>query len=167
VQSPTSSIHDRVSRRCPWVALGLMTLFAVAAPAGSRAERSNDRLSVIGCIKRSPADVSISPGVTAILSGQTQYVLSNITLSGRDAAASPSAVIAQAVNTYRLDDAAGATLAPHVGERVEVTGVLAREPERPIGTTGRAESEGDATKSPLLKIESLRTISVDAESCRQ
>jgi hypothetical protein len=104
------------------------------------------------------------------MSDQTRYVLVNITLSGRGAAtkdtgASSAALIAQNVNMYRLDDSAAAEIAPHTGERVEVTGTLVSQPDGPTGTRGRIDQSPSVTKSPVLKVQSLRTISADSASC--
>ena len=121
-------------------------------------------------VKRFEADVQRTPDVTATISGGTQYVLVNITLSGDRATTngtgtSLGALIAQSVNMYRLDDSAGSEIAPHVGERVEVTGALVNEPEAPTGTSGRRDQLNSIAKSPLLKIQSFRTISADSASC--
>jgi len=147
------------------VALTLTAVVVSVSLAHSTPQRSDEGLTVIGCIKRSEVDVHRTPGVTATTSGGTQYVLVNITLSGDRATTngtgtSPGALIAQSVNMYRLDDSAVSAIAPHVGERVEVTGALVNEPEVPTGTGGRR-----VAKSPLLKIQSLRTISADSPSC--
>jgi hypothetical protein len=147
-----------------------MTVFASLPIAASPQQRTDERVTVIGCVKRSAADIPSTPGTTAIMSDQTRYVLVNITLSGRgaatkDAGASSAALITQNVNMYRLDDSAAAEIAPHTGERVEVTGTLVSQPDGPTGTRGRIDQSPSVTKSPLLKVQSLRTISADSASC--
>jgi hypothetical protein len=149
--------------------VGLAIVFASVSFAGST-QRTDERYTVIGCIKRSAADVPSTPGTTAIMAGQTRYVLVNITLSGRgavtkDPGAPAAALITQNVNMYRLDDSTAAEIAPHVGERVEVTGTLVNEPDKPAGTTGRIDQSLSLAKSPVLKIQSLRTISANSDSC--
>src|SRR5437773_9500176 len=166
-----SNVRYRLVGTSLWVLLGLTTFFSSMSMAGS-AQRDDDRLTVIGCIKRSEADVPSTPGTTAIMSDQTRYVLTNITLSGRDAPTkdtgpSPAPLIAQNVKMYRLDDSAAGEIAAHVGERVEVTGILVKEPNRPTGTTGRIDQTPPVAQSPLLKVQSLKTISADSASCTQ
>ena len=167
---PVSTIHGCFLSGVRCVALTLTAVFVSVSLAHSTPQRSDERLTVIGCIKRSEADVQRTPDVTATMSGGTQYVLVNITLSGDRATTngtgtSLGALIAQSVNMYRLDDSAVSEIAPHVGERVEVTGALVNEPEAPTGTSGRRDQWNAIAKSPLLKIQSFRTISADSASC--
>ena len=167
----TAKVGDCFLRAPLFVVLGLMTVFA-SLPIAASPQRTDERVTVIGCVKRSATDIPSTPGTTAIMSDQTRYVLSNISLSGRDAATkdtgpSHAPLIAQSVNMYRLDDSGAAQIAPHVGERVEVTGTLVKEPNRPTGTTGRVDQATPVAKSPLLKVQSLKTISADSASCTQ
>jgi len=169
VKPRTANVGDRFLRAPLYVVLGLMTVFAAVSIAASP-QRTDERVTVIGCVKRSAVDIPSTPGTTAIMSDQTRYVLVNITLSGRGAAtkdtgASSAALIAQNVNMYRLDDSAAAEIAPHTGERVEVTGTLVSQPDGPTGTRGRIDQSPSVTKSPLLRVQSLRTISADSASC--
>jgi hypothetical protein len=169
VKQRTANVGDRFVRAPLYIVLGLITIVASMSMAGNP-QRTDERFTVIGCIKRSAADIPSTPGTTTIMSDQTRYVLVNITLSGRGAAtkdtgASSAALITQNVNMYRLDDSAAAEIAPHTGERVEVTGTLVSEPDRPTGTRGRIDQSPSVTKSPLLKVQSLRTISADSASC--
>jgi len=164
-----ADVGDRFVRALLYVVLALVTLVASMSMA-SNPQQADERFTVIGCVKRSAAEIPSAPGTTAIMSDQTRYVLVNITLSGRGAAtkdtgASPAALITQNVNMYRLDDSAAAEIAPHTGERVEVTGTLVSEPDKPTGTKGRVDQSPSVTKSPLLKVQSLRTISADSASC--
>ena len=113
-----STGHDRFLRGARCVALTLTAVFVCVPLAHSTPQRSDERLTVIGCIKRSEADVPRTPDVAAIISGGTQYVLVHVTLSGDRAATNgtgtfPGALIAQSVNMYRLDDSAVSEIAPH------------------------------------------------------
>ena len=164
-----TDVWGRFLRAPLCIIVGLTIVFASVSFAGNT-QRTDERYTVIGCIKRSAADVPSTPGTTAIMAGQTRYVLINITLSGRGAAtkdpgAPPAALITQNVNMYRLDDSTAAEIAPHVGERVEVTGTLVDDPDKPTGTTGRIDQSLLLAKSPLLKVQSLRTISAKSASC--
>ena len=97
-------------------------------------------------------------------------MLSNITLAGEPdrtetgIAGAKSELLAQGAKSYRLDDAADALIAPHVGDRVEVTGTVVASGQSPTGTTG-AIRPADATPAPILRVESLRKISSNSTVC--
>jgi hypothetical protein len=57
---------------------------------------------------------------------------------------------------------ASAIIAPHVGERVEVTGVIAGTAQ-PRGTSGTLDR--DSNQPPKLRVESLRRISTNSTVC--
>jgi hypothetical protein len=154
------------------VGLALGIAAGVAAHAAERAQRSDTsspRVTVIGCIQRSAPSPAATTGTTALPEGATKYVLSNITLAADAAAAAApaAAAIEQAAKMYRLDDAADARLAPHVGDRVEVVGMLAARASVPRGTSGTTGSAPDlaASTAPILKVESLRTIAAASPMC--
>ena len=154
------------------VALTLGIMAGVAAHAVERSQQSDNaspRLTVIGCIERSAPSPVATTGTTALPEGATKYLLSNITLAADPptAGAPAAAAIAEAVKMYRLDDAADSRLAPHVGDRVEVSGTLTAGAQVPRGTSGRAESAGGpaANTAPILKVESVRTIAAASPMC--
>lgn len=131
------------------------------------------RITVIGCVLRSqPPPGAVGNTVTPV--GETKYVLSNITLVPPDShtstasAGSTATVLTEAVKMYRLDDSAGFPIAPHVGDRVQVTAVLVPTPPSPTGTAGRPEGPRvEATRAPMLRVESMQKISSDSTSCLQ
>jgi hypothetical protein len=147
--------------------LSVAVLAAQSSPAPQTSGASNDRLTVIGCVQRSPSPAA-TVGTTAIPEGGTRYVLSNITLAA-DTTAAPTAgaAVAEAVKMYRLDDSADSMLAAQVGNRVEVTGTLRANPPAPRGTTGSSPSDGPLKDAPLLKVESVKKISTASASCGQ
>ena len=154
------------------LALGVSALSA-QVPPNARTGDSDARLTVIGCIQRSAPSPAATTGTTAIPAGETKYVLSNITLSADPSPASPAEsaarAMSEAVKMYRLDDSADSLIAPHVGDRVEVTGTLRRNPPSPTGTTGttREPSANEAANAPLLRVDAVRKISSGSATCSQ
>jgi len=138
--------------------------FSVGAQA--RSENSDMRITVIGCVRRSESPIA-SVGTTVIPEGQTKYMLSNITLAGDPGdAGSPAAILSEAVKDYRLDDSGAAMIAPHVGDRVQVTGTVMTKSSSPVGPAGTAgRSMEQSARPPMLRVESLRPISTSSSSC--
>jgi hypothetical protein len=155
-------------------ALGALLCLGVAAGvhAQTKADASDVRVTLIGCIQRSqpmPADAATT---TVIPEGETRYVLSKITLVPEEAptgtAGDQSAgdVLAQAVNVYRLDDSADSVIAPHVGDRVRVIGTVVTAPSTATSTNDRIASPATGiTRAPMLRVNSLQKISSDSSTC--
>jgi len=151
-------------------ALALTALSSVPARSNTTdlqtaASLQPHRISIIGCVRRSEPLPGTTVGTTAIPEGQTRYVLTDITLTdvtaGSASEATQSQVLSQAVTSYRLDDSADSVIAPHVGDRVRVTGMLGGGPSSPAGTTGRVD-EKPATTMPTLRVESLAKLPADS-----
>ena len=143
------------------------------ARAQSKPPTSDARITVIGCVQRTESS-SATVGTTVIPEGATRYVLSNITLAGEPdrtetgIAGAKSELLAQGAKSYRLDDAADALIAPHVGDRVEVTGTVFTKSRTPIGTSGTTPpSSAESNAAPTLHVESLRKISSNSTACLQ
>ena len=142
--------------------------------AQSQAHPSGIRVSVIGCVQRSTPLRPETLDTTIIPAGETKYVLSNITLvpedgrTGETGNTSSGQLIAQAVKMYRLDDSADSLIAPHVGDRVRVTGTVGATPRSSTGNTGPKESPAIVeTGPPTLQVESLQKISSESSTCSQ
>ena len=166
------------SKRLRWVSVGAVLLVECGV-ATARAEiarpqtgagKADVRVTVIGCVHRSAPSPESPTNTTAIPVGGTRYLLSDITLAGDNdrtntaGAAATADLLSEAVKTYRLDDSADALIAPHVGDRVEVTGTVVTR--SPVGTTGITESaKSPLTDSPLLRVEKLRTVSSTSAVC--
>jgi hypothetical protein len=161
-------------------ALRWLFCFGLAIGAGrvdsaygqTKAADSNVRVTVIGCIQRSEPLAVEAPGTTVIPAGETTYVLRNITLvppsdrTGDAAAGSIGNLVAASVNMYRLDDSADSLIAPHVGERVQVTGAIVQPSARPKGTAGQTEPPtSGSNRAPTLRVESLQKTSSDSTVC--
>ena len=142
--------------------------------AQTTADASDVRVTLIGCVQRSAPTLPETAGTTVIPAGETKYVLSKITLvpeaapTGTAGDKSAGDVLAQAVNMYRLDDAADSLIAPHVGDRVRVTGTVVTAPRSPTDTNGRTASPAiGVTRAPMLRVDSLQKISSDSSTCSQ
>jgi hypothetical protein len=132
-----------------------LTLSTAKPAVQSRPPDATNHLTLIGCVKRSELG---GGGAGAARTEPARYVLVNITLpadANRDAG---SELVAENVKMYSLDDSGGQMIAPHVGERVEVTGALVASAKRPEASSNEPPSP------PMLKVESLRTI-VGGSSC--
>jgi hypothetical protein len=156
------------------IAVGLKGEKDASAQTRATSSDSAVRITVIGCVRRwrpMPADAI---DTTVIPADETKYVLSNITLvpqDGRTAATgagSTATLLAEAVTTYRLDDSADSLIAPHVGDRVQVTGSVVPTRPSPTGTGGRTPSPPiEARRAPMLRVESMQKISSDSAACSQ
>ena len=141
--------------------------------AQNKADTSGVRVTVIGCVQRSEPPVPEAVGKTVIAGDETKYLLSNITLVPDDRAASSGNtstgnLVAQAVKMYRLDDSADSLIAPHVGDRVRVTGMVVATPPSPRDKAGRTESPTvSGARPPTLRVESMQKISSDSATCSQ
>jgi len=152
-------------------AVGLALCTCAVPLHGQREPADADvRITVIGCVQRSAPSPAEAVGTTAIPAGGTRYVLSNITIAGekdRPTATTPTSgdLLKATVNLYRLDDRANPLIAPHVGERVQVTGTIVKQPASPIGTTGTIKPDSPVPPGPMLLVESLQRVSSDSPSC--
>lgn len=140
--------------------------------AQSKGASPNLRITVIGCIQPSRAALADSVDTTVIPHGETKYVLSNVTLVPPDDATptadagSTATLLTEVVTMYRLDDSAASLITPHVGDRVQVTGLIVPTSPSPRGTAGRTESAiVDARRAAMLRVESLQKISSDSAVC--
>jgi len=168
---PTNDTSDKKGKRKPRHSGGPTSKdvgFAATAQntTASASTTTTDHLSVhvIGCVQRTPATAADNT-TTVVPDGETRYVLSNVTLAAHDALGggdrhTAGDVLAEAVNLYRLDDAADSMIAPHVGDRVEVSGTVAPQP---AGTSGRTAL--NAAKGPLLKVEHIERVSEGSTTC--
>jgi hypothetical protein len=115
--------------------------------------------------------VGSTVGTTVIPEGETKYLLSNITLAANPnrskSSGAKSQALTDAVKSYRLDDSADALIAPHVGDRVEITGVVLRTSSSPTGTAGTTERGVLSNGAPTLRVEALRKISSNSAVCSQ
>jgi hypothetical protein len=129
----------------------------------------NVRITVIGCVQRSEPQVA---GTTVVEAGETKYVLSNITLVPEDRRAgttdtgSTANLVTEAVKMYRLDDSANPLVAPHVGDRVQISGIVVPAAPSTTGTSGGVESRV-IVSAPMLRVQSLQKIASDSATCSQ
>jgi hypothetical protein len=155
-------------------ALGALLCIGMTAGvhAQNKADVSEVRMTLIGCIQRSQPALADATTTTVIPDGATKYVLSKITLvpeeapTGTAGGTSAADVLAQAVNEYRLDDSADSVIAPHVGDRVRVVGTVVATPPAPTDANSRTASPAIVvTRAPMLRVDSLQKISSDSSTC--
>jgi hypothetical protein len=151
-----------------YVALTIGCARAHVAHAQTADATRNVRITVIGCVQRSQPQVA---GTTVVEAGETKYVLSNITLVPADrrtnttGTGSTANVVAETVKMYRLDDSTDPLVAPHVGDRVQVTGSVLPAARASTGRSGRGESRA-LGGAPMLRVESLQKLASDSATCR-
>ncbi len=142
------------SGTCAVIAFGL-TAGLLAQQPPPKPSTSEKSITVSGCIQRaaqSPTGTSGAAGATRGAS-EIKFLLTNAAMStsgtaGAPAATPPSTAVA---SEYRLD-ADDAKLTPHVGHKVEITGV----PEPPSGTT--QPPAASAANAPKLKVDNVKMI---------
>lgn len=135
-----------------------------SVPAPQRTAPNPDVVTFEGCVQRGMAATSATPGAVGT-SGTGSYVLAQAKKSapGDTRSASPSvgtagttaATAANAGAAYRLE-ADEATLSPHVGHKVEVTGMLNDSANTDTTSGNVARTSGN---SASLKVESIRMVS--------
>jgi hypothetical protein len=135
-----------------------VTISAVQLAAQAPSPNSSTRLTVIGCVKRSQPDVAGTTGTTLIGPDLSRYTLVNIMLPADANRTNTAALVAENVKMYRLDDSGDPMIAPHVGDKVEITGSLMAQKKK-------SDADALAPPAPMLKVESLRVIAGDSSSC--
>ena len=123
---------------------------AAQRPPDTRAA-SADNLTVTGCVERS-ASASIAPGAAANPaapggSESSRFVLTKV-MKPTGTAGSSSAAAAPA--SYQLD-ADDSKLTAHVGQKVEIKGMLAER-------SSSASKGGSSSDAPRLKVDSVKMI---------
>ena len=120
------------------------------------------KVTVIGCVERSRPPIPTGGDTTIVDAAQTKYLLTKITLAQHPGTPTDrsESLITETVNVYRLDDSKDGVLAPHVGDRVAITGTVQAPRLGTVGTAGERDRH-----EPLLNVQEVRTISVDAPEC--
>ena len=151
---------------CAAVALGFTVgMFAQDAPAANQGSQAAGakKIMVVGCVAKaepSATGTTGAGGAAPSAKDDTKFVLSKASPSTGEtagtaganppAAATPSAT--EIASEYKLDGT-DATLTPHVGHKVEITGTV----EEPKGATEAPAAS--AANAPKLKVVSLKMIS--------
>ena len=120
------------------------------SPASARAS-ADKKVTISGCIERQP------PSAAAVTGAPTMpFMLTNASATGAGAPVATSggaAGGASAARSYRLDGTEG-TLTPHVGHKVEITGIV--EEQRPASAAAGGTSSASAG---TLKVDSVKMVS--------
>jgi hypothetical protein len=150
---------------CGVIAAGAVAGLLAQAPQTppSSESQSTKTVTVTGCVKRTEQQATGTSGAAgaAAAAAGTKFVLTNASIGTKGTSetagtmgstAPPATAVA---SEYRLDTDE-ATLTPHVGHKVEVTGTIER-PER-----AEPKPPASAATAPTLKVDSVKMI---ASSC--
>ena len=139
------------------IAVILTSGIVLATPAQSttRSSAKAGTLLVQGCIQPSVIAVSVTPDAVGTsgtsVSTATAFILTSA-LRPAGTSGSTAASSAPVASTYQLD-VEDSKLIPHVGHKVEISGMLVEKPP-----TAAATSAPGATPSPTLKVDTVRMI---------
>jgi hypothetical protein len=151
-----------------------------APPAAAPTQRPPDQksssaanLTVTGCLERRPASIATpgSAGAPAANDASSTFVLTKVM---RPVGTSGSSSAASAAASYRLD-ADASKLSSHVGEKVEITGMLASRSDNSsanraaggdakVAAADGAQAKGADADAPQLKVDSVKMI---ANTCTE
>ena len=109
-----------------------------------------DNLTVTGCLERKTEGASATPGAVGT-AGRVEPPGFILTKAMRPTGTAASPSTPPVSPTYRLD-ADDSKLSGHVGQKVEITGMLA---DRPVNPEAGKDRSNDA---PRLKVESVKMI---------
>ena len=128
---------------------------APATPVPRAAATASKKITLSGCVARQAEGLSASAGAPSM-----PFTLTNTAAVGAGgpvgtAGASASAPVAK---TYRLD-AAESMISPHVGHKVEITGMVEDQPA-PASATAAGAS---AVAAPKLKAESVKMVAATCQ----
>jgi hypothetical protein len=116
----------------------------------SAAATAEKKVTYSGCIERQPASAAAITGAPSM-----PFTLTKVSPAGAGAVATSGA--GAAAKSYRLDGSE-ATLTPHVGHKVEITGTV--EESRPASAAAAGAASGSANApTQTLKVDSLKMVS--------
>lgn len=139
------------SGTCAAITFGLAAGLLAQAPQSTPAKN----ITVSGCIQRATESPTGTSGTTGATCGtsETKFFLTSAAMSPTGTTGTtgtpPSTAVA---SEYRLD-ADDAKLTPHVGHKVELSGVI----QEPTSTTP-AQPTASAANAPKLKVDTVRMI---------
>jgi hypothetical protein len=144
------------------MSLAALTVWGIGISAQEPQTAKNpavpETVTVIGCVDRADQIRVSSPDTTV---DSLSFVLTHASRDGKAASSKPTAdsqsAAAEVGSIYRLDGAV-ATLNPHVGHKVEVSGTVAATA---AGTSG-ASDPASAANTPRLKVDRIKML---AETC--
>jgi len=138
------------SGTCAAITFGLAVGLVAQAPQSTPAKN----ITVSGCIQRATESPTGTSGTTGATRGtsETKFLLTSAAMpTGTTSTAEtpPSTAVA---SEYRLD-ADDAKLTPHVGHKVEISGVI----QEPTSTTP-TQPAASAANAPKLKVDTVRMV---------
>jgi hypothetical protein len=122
-------------------------------PAQSTQSASSKPITVAGCLKRADTAPTGTTGTagTAASAAAMKFLLTNAAISASGATSATSQPATSVASEYKLD-ADDAKLTPHVGHKVEITGVVdaARSMSQPPAAS--------AANAPILKVDNVKMV---------
>lgn len=140
------------------VAIALGATVAVLAqdrPQAPQSQAAGKAITVTGCVQRAQQSPTGTSGTASAAPGaaETKFVLSNAALSTTGTAGTSGTTPSTAVaSEYRLD-VDDAKLTPHIGHKVEITGMV----EQPTRTTPQPPA-ASAANAPILKVDNVKML---------
>lgn len=139
------------------IAMGMtMTAFAQYPQSSSSSQsQSNKNITITGCVERAQPAATGTTGTSNPASATTQFILTNAALSTSGMAGTSGATTPPATaiaSEYRLDTTDEATLSPHVGHKVEITGSI----EQP--SQAEEKPPASAANAPTLKVQKVKML---------
>jgi hypothetical protein len=127
--------------------------FAQNPPSSQAPQSSAKAITVTGCVQRaqqSPTGTAGTAGA-ATSAAETKFVLTNAAISTTETAATANPPSTAVASEYRLDSE-DAKLTPHIGHKVEITGMVGQ----PARTT--QPPAASAANAPTLKVDSIKMV---------
>lgn len=128
---------------------------AAALNAQSSSSSNANRVTMTGCIERSPASAPTgTSGAVGASAPDTKFVLTAPSVGNTAGTAGTTADTASIV--YKLDDADQSKVSPHEGHKVEITGTV--EKSAAPGESHSPQTTTTTLTPPKLRVESVRVI---------
>jgi hypothetical protein len=141
------------SATCAALALGVSVgMFAQDAPAAAGAQAdAAKKVVVVGCVAKAEPGATATAGAAAA-KDDTKFMLNKAAASETAGTAGTNPPATPIASEYKLDGT-DATLTPHVGHKVEITGTV----DEAKGATDAPAASG--ANAPKLKVVSLKMVS--------
>ena len=140
---------------CGAIAFGVVVgVFAQDSPTSQPSQKAPAKtLTVTGCVQRAQQGPTGTTGATgtAPSAAATKFVLSSAAISTTETAGTANPPSTAVASEYRLDGE-DAKLTPHVGHKVEITGMV----EPPARTT--QPPAASAANAPILKVDNVKMV---------
>lgn len=132
------------------IVCGLTIGLLAQAPSSSQAQ-TDKPVTLSGCLERAPqSDAGAPPSSSAAATASTKFVLTNASATASGAVGTAGA--AKPATRYQLD-VEDTKVSPHIGHKVEVTGIL----QAPSSASPSGASPSMAA-APRLKVNAVKMV---------